>query len=122
MINELERLLSNNYAPLTKPYYSAIVKCKDKSIFGGVLVENNIYKNYIYAEEAAISNAISHGYQKGELDSLYLLVSSTSLNDLKNLNKNMINEFFEADAKVYLYDINRNSRVIKVGNLINNIY
>ena len=50
------------------------------------------------------------------------MTSSKNINDLKNINKNMISEFFEYDAKVYLYDINRNERIIKVGNLIENIY
>lgn len=122
MVRELERLLSNCYAPHDKVYFSAISKMKDGMVFGGVLVKNDIFRSTIYAEEAAIANAVSHGYKKSDFDSLYVMTSSKNLNDLKNINKNMISEFYENDAEIFLYDINRNERIIKVGNLINNIY
>ena len=95
---------------------------KDGMVFGGVLVKNDIFRSTIYAEEAAIANAVSHGYKKSDFDSLYVMTSSKNLNDLKNINKNMISEFYENDAEIFLYDINRNERIIKVGNLIDNIY
>ena len=107
MVRELERLLSNCYAPHDKVYFSAIAKMKDGMVFGGVLVKNDIF---------------SHGYKKSDFDSLYVMTSSKNLNDLKNINKNMISEFYENDAEIFLYDINRNERIIKVGNLIDNIY
>ena len=116
MVRELERLLSNCYAPHDKVYFSAIAKMKDGMVFGGVLVKNDIFRSTIYAEEAAIANAVSHGYKKSDFDSLYVMTSS------KNINKNMISEFYENDAEIFLYDINRNERIIKVGNLIDNIY
>ena len=90
MIKELERLLSNAYAPNDNKAYSAIVRCKDGTTFAGVEVKNNILRNTIYAEEAAIANAVSHGYRKGDLESLYIMTSSKNINDLKNLNKNII--------------------------------
>ena len=34
----------------------------------------------------------------------------------------MISEFYENDAEIFLFDINRNERIIKVGNLIDNLY
>lgn len=122
MIKELERLLSNSYAPHDSVFFSAIVRMKDTKTFAGVVVKNDIFRSTINAEEAAIAGAISHGYKKGDFESLYVMTSSKNINDLKNINKNMISEFFEYDAKVYLYDINRNERIIKVGNLIENIY
>lgn len=122
MVRELERLLSSCYAPHDNVYFSAIAKMKDGMVFGGVLVKNDIFRSTIYAEEAAIANAVSHGYKKSDFDSLYVMTSSKNLNDLKNINKNMISEFYENDAEIFLYDINRNERIIKVGNLIDNIY
>ena len=50
------------------------------------------------------------------------MVSSKNINDFKYITADIITEFFEPDKKVILYDINRNQRVLKVGNLINNIY
>ena len=50
------------------------------------------------------------------------MVSTNDLNDLKYINKDMILEFFEPDREIFLYNIKREVRVIKVGNLINHIY
>ena len=50
------------------------------------------------------------------------MVWNKNINDLKYINRDVITEFFEPDKEVFLYDINRNRRVLKVGNLINNIY
>ena len=47
MVNELERLLSNCYAPHDKVYFSAIAKMKDGMVFGGVLVKNDIFKPFL---------------------------------------------------------------------------
>lgn len=122
MVRELERLLSNSYAPFDEITYSAIAKMKDGMIFAGVEVKNNIFRSSIYAEESAIANAVSHGYQKKDFDSLYIMTSSKNINDLNNLNKNIIKEFYENNCEIFLYDINREERIIKVGNLLENIY
>lgn len=122
MVNELERLLSNSYAPYDNICFSAIVTTKDKKVFGGVSVKNAIFRDTIYAEQAAISRAVTLGYRYKDFDALYLMVSTNDLNDLKYMNKDMILEFFEPDREIFLYNIKREVRVIKVGNLINHIY
>ena len=122
MVNELERLLSNSYAPYDNICFSAIVTTKDKKVFGGASVKNAIFRDTIYAEQAAISRAVTLGYRYKDFDTLYLMVSTNDLNDLKYINKDMILEFFEPDREIFLYNIKREVRVIKVGNLINHIY
>lgn len=122
MVNELERLLSNSYAPYDNICFSAIVTTKDKKVFGGVSVKNAIFRDTIYAEQAAIARAVTLGYRYKDFDTLYLMVSTNDLNDLKYINKDMILEFFEPDREIYLYNIKREVRVIKVGNLISHIY
>lgn len=122
MVNELERLLSNAYAPFDNLCFSAIVVMKDKTTFGGVTVKNAIFRDAIYAESAAISRAVTAGYKYKDFESIYIMVGTKNINDLKYINKDVITEFFEPDKEVFLYDINRNRRVLKVGNLINNIY
>ena len=44
MIKELERLLSNSYAPHDSVFFSAIVRMKDTKTFAGVVVKNDISK------------------------------------------------------------------------------
>lgn len=122
MINELERLLSNAYSPYDNVFYSAIVVMKDKMTFGGVSIKNNIYRDGLSAESVAIAKAVSSGYKYGDFEEILIMVSSKNINDFKYITADIITEFFEPDKKVILYDINRNQRVLKVGNLINNIY
>lgn len=122
MVNELERLLSNAHAPYDSLCFSAIALMKDKTTFGGVTVKNAIFRDTIYAESAAIAKAITAGYKYKDFEAIYIMVGTKNINDLKYINKDVIIEFFEPDKSVFLYDLNRNQRVLKVGNLINNIY
>ena len=122
MVSELERLLSNAYAPYDNMCFSSVVRMKDKTCFSGVTVKNAIYRDSIYAEQIAIARAITAGYKYGDFDAIYIMVGTKNINDLKYINKDIIIEFMEPESKVYLYDINRNERIIKVGNLLNNIY
>lgn len=122
MVSELERLLSNAYAPYDHLCFSAVVMMKDKTTFSGVTVKNAIFRDAIYAEQAAIARAVAAGYKYGDFDRIYIMVGTKNLNDLKYINKDVIIEFMEPSAEVFLYDLNRNERVIKVGNLLFNIY
>ena len=122
MVSELERLLANSYAPYDNMCFSAIVLMKDKTTFGGATVKNSIFRDSIYAEQIAIARAITSGYKYGDFDSIYIMVGTKDISDLKYINRDIILEFFEPDAHVYLYDLNRNERILKVGNLVNNIY
>ena len=122
MINELERLLSNAHAPNDALCFSSVVVMKDGQTFGGVTVKNNIFRDAIYAEQAAIARAVAAGYKKKDFDKIYIMVGSNNINDLKYLNKDVIIEFMEPSSLVYLYDLNRNEKILKVGNLLFNIY
>ena len=122
MINELERLLSNAHAPHDALCFSSVVVMKDGQTFGGVTVKNNVFRDAIYAEQAAIARAVAAGYKKKGFDKIYIMVGSNNINDLKYLNKDVIIEFMEPSSLVYLYDLNRNEKILKVGNLLFNIY
>ena len=122
MINELERLLSHAHAPYDKKCFSAVVEMKDGMTFSGVTVKNQIYRDAVYAEQTAIARAVAAGYKYGDFDKIYIMVSTKTINDLRHINRDMIVEFMEPSCTVMLYDINRNSRAIKVGNLLFNIY
>ena len=118
MINELERLLSNAHAPHDALCFSSVVVMKDGQTFGGVTVKNNVFRDAIYAEQAAIARAVAAGYKKKDFDKIYIMVGSNNINDLKYLNKDVIIEFMEPSSLVYLYDLNRNEKILKVGNLL----
>ena len=122
MISELKRLLSNSHAPYDSKCFASIVEMKDGKTFSGVTVKNAIYRDGIYAEQIAIGRAVTAGYKKGDFETIYLMVGTNNISDLKYLNENIITEFFEPSKTVILYTLDEESRVLKVGNLYNNIY
>ncbi len=122
MVNELERLLSNSNSPYDKLCFSSVVVMKDGSTFSGVTVKNQIFRDAVYAEQAAIARAITAGYKYGDFDTIHIMVSTSNINDLRYINKDMITEHFEPSSEVFLYDKNRNMRILKVGHLLFNIY
>ena len=122
MISELKTLLSNSYSPYDEKCFAAIVLMKDGSVFKGVTVKNAIFRDGIYAEQIAIASAVTKGYKKGDFEKIYVMVGTNNISDLKYLNRNIITEFFEPEKSVILYKLDETTRVLKVGNLYNNIY
>ena len=122
MVNELERLLSNSNSPYDKLCFSSVVVMKDGKTFSGVTVKNHVFSDAVYAEQAAIARAITAGYKYGDFESIHIMVSTANINDLRYINKDVITEHFEPSSEVFLYDKNRNMRVMKAGHLLFNIY
>lgn len=122
MISELKRLLSNSYSPYDEKCFASIVIMKDGTKFIGVTVKNAIFRDGIYAEQIAIASAVTKGYKKGDFEKIYVMVGTNNISDLRYLNRNIITEFFEPEKSVILYTLDETSRVLKVGNLYNNIY
>ena len=122
MISELKNLLSNSYSPYEKTCFASIVLMKDGTYFKGVTVKNATYRDGIYAEQIAIASAITEGYKKGDFEKIYIMVGTNNISDLKYLNERVITEFFEPEKSVILNTLNEENRVLKVGNLYNNIY
>ena len=122
MISELKKLLSNSHSPYDEKNFASIVVMKDGTSFSGVTIKNAIYRDGIYAEQIAIARAITAGYKKGDFETIYIMVGTNNISDLKYLNENVITEFFEPSKTVVIYTLDEESRVLKVGNLYNNIY
>lgn len=122
MISELKELLSNSYSPYSDLCFSCIVVMKDGVKFKGVTVKNATYRDGLYAEQVAIGRAVTDGYKYGDFEKIYIMVGSNDISDLKYLNERVITEFFEPMKSVILYTLDGDNRVLKVGNLYNNIY
>lgn len=122
MINELKELLSNSYNPYDLVCFSSIVVMKDNKKYKGVTVKNVIFRDGISAEQIAIARAVSDGYIYGDFEKIYIMVGSKYISDFKYLNERVITEFFEPSKSVILYTLDGDKRVLKVGNLYNNIY
>lgn len=122
MNKELKELINNAYTPNDNMKFACIVKMDDGTLFKGVTVKNTVYRDGIYAEQIAIARAVAAGYKKGSFDCLYLMVNTNNIGDLKYLNRDVIIEFFDPSDRVILMTIDDEKRVLKVGNLFNNIY
>ena len=122
MISKLQELLNNSYSPYDIKCFSSIVLMKDGTMFSGVTIKNAIYRDGIYAEQIAIARAVTAGYKYGDFETIYMMVGTDKISDLKYLNERVITEFFEPEKSVILYTLNEDNRVLKVGNLYNNIY
>ena len=122
MNKELEILMKNAYTPYDTMKFTCIVKMDDGTCFRGVTVKNSVFRDGIYAEQIAIARAVSAGYKKGDFDSLYLMVNTNDIGDLRYLNRDIIVEFFDPSDRVVLFTIDGEKRVLKVGNLFSNIY
>lgn len=122
MNSKLINLLENAWTPYDRVKFACIVIMDDGTEFSGVTVKNSVFRDGIYAEQIAIASAVTEGYKKGSFDSLYLMVNTDNISDLKYLNRDIIVEFFDPSDRVILMTISGDKRVLKVGNLFNNIY
>lgn len=104
MVQELQKLLENSYAPYSKFRVACIVKMKDKMIFSGVNVENASYGATICAERNAITTAVASGYRKGDFDSLFVMVDSEKVSSCCFLCRQVITEFFDQTSLITLFN------------------
>ena len=102
MFDELKKLLNNSYSPYSKFSISSIVITKEGKKFSGVNVENASYGATICAERVAITQAISQGFRK--FKELHVLVNSDKISTCCFLCRQVIIEFFDEDAKIFLYN------------------
>lgn len=107
MKEKLENLLKNSYSPYSNYPVSCIVKTKDNKEFIGVNVENASFGATICAERSAILNAISNGYKKGELTEIHIMNKSEKISFPCFVCRQVLIEFMNSDAKVYLYTKNK---------------
>lgn len=122
MISELKNLLKNSYNPYDNLSFAAIATMKDGAKFNGVSIKNATFRDGLYAEQIAIARAVTNGYKYGDFEKISIMVNTDKIRDLKYLDNKVITEFLEPDARVILYTISDDKRVLKVGNLFNNIY
>jgi len=104
MEESLKRLLKNSYSPYSGFRVASICLMKDGKCFGGVNVENASFGATVCAERTAINTAISNGYTKGDFSKLYVMCDSERISTSCFLCRQVINEFFDKDAEVILYN------------------
>ncbi len=118
MKENLEKLLSNAYAPYSKYRVAAIVVTKDDKLFQGVNVENATYGATICAERNAINYAVSNGYAKDDFKSIHILNSSDKIGNPCFLCIETMSEFFGEEVEIVLYTIEGLVKTLKVSDII----
>lgn len=103
MKEKLEKLLDNAYAPYSNFKVACIIITNDNQEFVGVNIENASYGATICAERSAVVNAISHGYKKGDFKEIHIMNASEKIASPCFICRQVLIEFFNQDAKVYLY-------------------
>lgn len=106
MREKLEKMLKSSYAKYSNYRVAAICKMRDGVEIRGVNVENASYGATICAERNAITTAITCGYTKGDFKELHVMVSSDKIGTPCFICRQVICEFFESDAKIYVYSKN----------------
>ena len=107
MKEELIKLLNNSYAKYSNYRVSCICVMNDGKAVFGVNVENASYGATICAERVAITSAISQGYKKGDFKELHVMVDSDKLGTPCFMCRQVISEFFDGEAKVFVYSRNQ---------------
>jgi len=106
MKEKLEKLLKNSYAKYSGYRVACVCVMKDGKAVAGVNVENASFGATICAERNAITTAISLGYHKGDFKELHVMVDSDKIGSPCFMCRQVITEFFNSDARVYLYSRN----------------
>lgn len=97
MKEKLLELHKNSYAPYTKFPVSAVVVTDDGSEFVGVNVEDASTRAGTCAERAALFNAISAGYKKGQFKEVNVMVSSGEIGEPCFVCRQMFVELLEKE-------------------------
>lgn len=122
MQDKLKELLNYAFTKIDYLCFSCIVEMKNGELFKGVNVKNSVFRDTIYAEQAAISQAVTAGYKKEDFLAIHIMVGSKDFNEFRYLSEETITEFFDFDCEVHLYNIFGEERIINVENLVNHVY
>ena len=106
MRERLEQLLNNSYAKYSNFRVACLCVMNDGTMIPGVNVENASYGASICAERVAVTGAIARGYKKGDFKELHVMCDSDKIGMPCFICRQVISEFFDKEAKVYVYSRN----------------
>lgn len=122
LLDKVKKLQVNAYVPYSHFRVAAIVILKDKKEVAGVNVENAAFPATICAERTALAQVITLGYQKKDIEALFLITDSNSLGSPCGVCRQFMIEVMPVTAKVYISNINskdeKDIKVVKVQDLL----
>ena len=114
MKDKLLELLNNSYCPYTKYPTASIVVTKDGREFPGVNVEDASIRAGTCSERAAIFNAITAGYKRGDFKELNLMARDNTITKPCGTCRQMIYEMFDKDSIIRCFSPDGNFVEYKV--------
>lgn len=106
MLEELNDILKNSYAPYSNFHVGALLVMKDDKKFTGVNIENASFGGTICAERVAICKAVASGYCKGDFKEIHIINDGGSFAMPCFICRQTFLEFFDKDTIIYVYNIN----------------
>ncbi len=117
MKEKLQQLLEKSYSPYSHFPVAAIAVMKDGKEIPGVNVEVASYGGTICAERVAITSAISQGYQKKEIEKLYIMTKNHTISTCCFLCRQFLVEFMDADRFVICMNLDGDEQKYQVKEL-----
>lgn len=108
MFEKLNEKLKNAYTPISNFNVAACVVSKDGKEYFGVNVEDASTRAGTCAERAALFNAITDGYTKGDFKTMNVLTSSSKTSTPCFVCRQMISELMDKDSIVRCYNFEGN--------------
>jgi len=104
LIKAAKEILVHSYSPYSNFPVGAAILCQDGTVITGVNVENASFGGTVCAERSAIFTAVGRGYKKGDFKAIAVAGKTQSFLPPCCLCRQIMVEFFEPEASVYLTD------------------
>ncbi|MDQ7982738.1 MAG: cytidine deaminase [Spiroplasma sp.] len=122
LLSKAKKLQTNAYVPYSHFRVAAIVILKNGQEITGVNVENAAFPATICAERTALAQVITLGYQKTDIEALFLITDSISLGSPCGICRQFMIEIMPLTAKVFISNCNskddKDLKIIKVQDLL----
>lgn len=111
MIEELKENMKKSYSPYSGFKVSSCLITKENKKYFGVNIENSSFGATICAERVSIAKAICEGETKETIKELHVLGSSENITMPCFICRQVFQEFFNDDVKIYVYNIKGDMKV-----------
>lgn len=106
LLETAKNLQKNAYAPYSNFRVAAIVILNNGKQITGVNIENAAYSVGICAERTALSQVITQGYQKEDIDMLFLITDSKRIAFPCGICRQFMVETMLLDSEIYISNHN----------------
>ncbi len=109
LIEAAVQVRDHAYAPYSRFYVGAAVQTRSGEIHTGTNVENASYGLTICAERSAISAAIAHGAQSGDITQVAIAIAAKHNGTPCGACRQVISEFASPDCQIVIMNLTSNT-------------